>query len=235
VQCAHLPLEGVSLRDKLEQRTGLRVSIDNGAAMAVRAEHATGAARGCQHVVLLTIGTGVGEGLILNGRPYAGRTASGGELGHMVIDQDGPRCWGRCPSTVCLGSGGVRERYSARRPCGDGTGAWLFTRRRGQQRSGGQPCGRGRRACRRPFRGQPARARRTRARRRIAALENIFSPNIVVVGGGVMAAGELLLAPARAEAARRALAPMSAAWVVAAAHGRLAGVLGAGLVGCGVA
>src|SRR5207244_10358156 len=70
--------------------------LDNDANAATLAEWAFGAGRGTQHMVMLTLGTGVGGGLILDGRPYRGAVGAAAELGHMVIDIDGPPCQGSC-------------------------------------------------------------------------------------------------------------------------------------------
>ena len=76
--------------------------IDNDANVAAIAEHRFGAARGARTVVMLTIGTGIGGGLILEGMLYRGSTGAGAELGHMVVDLDGPRCQGNCPNHGCI-------------------------------------------------------------------------------------------------------------------------------------
>ncbi len=98
----HLPLEGVPFRDLMSERLGLPVWVDNDANAAVVAEHRHGAARGASNVVLLTLGTGIGGGLLLDGRVYRGSTGGGGELGHMVVDVDGPECFDACPGRGCL-------------------------------------------------------------------------------------------------------------------------------------
>ncbi len=53
-------------------------------------------------MVLLTLGTGIGGGLIINGQPFRGSTGAGAELGHMVVNEDGPRCHGGCPNRGCI-------------------------------------------------------------------------------------------------------------------------------------
>ena len=92
------------MRDIVRERFGLPVSIDNDANTAVLAEHRRGAAAGATNVVMLTIGTGIGGGLIIDGEPYRGTTGAGGELGHVVVDIDGPPCQGNCPNHGCIES-----------------------------------------------------------------------------------------------------------------------------------
>ncbi|HEX5318701.1 MAG TPA: ROK family protein, partial [Stellaceae bacterium] len=90
VASVNVPLEGVDFRARMQDRHGLPVGIDNDANAAAIGEWKAGAARGADYVVMLTLGTGVGGGLILGGRPYRGATGSGAELGHIVIGFDGP-------------------------------------------------------------------------------------------------------------------------------------------------
>ncbi len=92
----HVPLAGVPLRERAEQYLGLPVAIDNDANAAAVAEWTIGAGRGTQHMVMLTLGTGIGGGLILGGRLYRGSSGAAAELGHMVLEFDGPECRGFC-------------------------------------------------------------------------------------------------------------------------------------------
>ena len=85
----------------MSERLGIPVLLDNDGNTAALAEHRWGAARGARNAVLLTIGTGIGGGLIIDGKVYRGSTGAGAELGHMVIDTDGPRCQGNCPNNGC--------------------------------------------------------------------------------------------------------------------------------------
>src|SRR5690349_17173552 len=97
VASVNVPLQNVDFRDRMRERHGLPVAIDNDANAAAIAEWKAGAAREAQHVVMLTLGTGVGGGLILGGQPYRGATGGGAELGHIVVVVDGLpcRCGGR--------------------------------------------------------------------------------------------------------------------------------------------
>src|SRR5437763_16581116 len=102
VQAVNLALEDVPFRDLMAERLGLPAFVDNDANAAALAEHRFGAAQGSRHSVTLTIGTGIGGGLVLDDRLYRGSEGAGAELGHMVVDLDGPRCQGNCPNRGCL-------------------------------------------------------------------------------------------------------------------------------------
>ena len=94
----NLPLVEIRFADVMAERLGLPVFVDNDANVAALAEHRAGAAAGFTEVVLLTIGTGIGSGLILRDELYRGATGVGAELGHTVIDLNGPPCQGNCPN-----------------------------------------------------------------------------------------------------------------------------------------
>jgi glucokinase len=98
----HLPLADVPFRDLMSERLGLPVVVDNDANMALLAEHRSGAARDARHAVLIALGTGIGSGLLLEGRIYRGATGVGAELGHIVLDLHGPDCPSNCPGRGCL-------------------------------------------------------------------------------------------------------------------------------------
>ena len=124
-----MPLADIDLRDRLEQRFGLPVALENDANGAAVAEHRLGAGRGSRHMVLLTLGTGIGGGLILNGELYRGAIGAAGELGHMTIKFDGPPLPGvlqrlRPPGDVHVGHAGAGARRATRgRTAGRGAGA----------------------------------------------------------------------------------------------------------------
>jgi glucokinase len=97
VSSVNIPLAGIDFREHLTTRFGLPAAIENDANAAALAEHRFGAGRGSRHMVMLTLGTGVGGGLILNGELYRGAVGAAGELGHITLDLDGPPCQGTCP------------------------------------------------------------------------------------------------------------------------------------------
>src|SRR3954467_11261474 len=93
----HFALVDLPLRDILAERLGLPVVVDNDANAALVAEWRHAAARGARNVVPLTVGTGVGGGLLLDGRIVRGASGAAAELGHVVIDESGPPRPGNCP------------------------------------------------------------------------------------------------------------------------------------------
>src|SRR5205085_9593758 len=102
IDSINVPLVDVPVVDEMHARLGVPVRIDNDANCACIAEARIGAARGARDVVMLTLGTGVGGGLLLGGTLYRGATGCGAELGHMVVDEYGPPCQGHCPNRGCL-------------------------------------------------------------------------------------------------------------------------------------
>ncbi len=228
----HLPLDHVAFADVMTERLGLPVSVDNDANMAALAEHRAGAAAGASEVVLLTLGTGIGGGLILGNQLYRGALGAAGELGHMVIEMDGPRCYGKCPGRGCieaLASGtalAAEARSVAVQKPQSGLGRALVA---GQELAG--PL-----ITELAHDGDSAAIEvletiGTRLGVAIVSLVNIFNPEVVVIGGGVIGAGELLLRPARAEVAQRALSPSRDEVRIVAAHfGVEAGMIGAAVL-----
>ena len=232
VQAVNLPLKDIAFAEVMAERLELPVVVDNDANCAVLAEARAGAGSGCSEVVMLTLGTGIGGGLVLAGEVYRGWVGGGAELGHMVVDMDGRPCQGNCPNWGCLesvasGSALVREASLsvARRP-DTALGRALEA---GRELTGPMITQLARE-------GDPVASDAIEVIGRalgvgIANLVNIFNPQVVVVGGGVSAAGELLLAPAREVMLRRALAPnKELVRVEAAAFGAEAGLLGAALL-----
>lgn len=230
VSCRHLPIAGFGFRDWLAGESGLPVYVDNDATLALVAEHRSGAARGALDAVMLTLGTGIGGGLLAAGRVVRGAHGAAGEPGHMSIDADGLDCPGDCPGRGCLEayvSGPVLARmgyeYAAKGPDynlgrvlharGELTAADVVDAARSGDAGAceaflrmGEKLGVG-----------------------IANLLNLLDPEVVVVGGGLGShARELLIEPAARTARERALEPAaSRARVVVAELGEDAGMLGA--------
>jgi glucokinase len=178
---------------------------------------------------MLTVGTGIGGGLILHGELYRGAIGAGAELGHITIDLDGPPCQGNCPNNGCLetlasGTALAREgrRIAAEQP--DSALGRALTE--GRELTGAL-------ITELAHDGDAAAVEALALIGRnlgvgIASYLNIFNPDLVVIGGGVIAAGDLLLEPARAEVARRALPTMrDHAKIVPAQFGTEAGLIGA--------
>ena len=231
VASVNIPLAGVDLRDRLEERFDVPVMVENDANAAALAEHRLGAGRGSSHMVMLTLGTGVGGGLVLGGRLYRGAVGAAAELGHVTIDVDGPKCQGTCPGRGHLevfvsgtAADGLAARMAAERPDGDlGRAA----------RDGRDPDARlvAELAVR-----APGDAREVLEHVGfhlgvgIADLVNVFNPEVIVVGGGFGEAGELILDPARGVVRERALSPArDEVRIVEAELGPEAGIIGSGL------
>jgi glucokinase len=228
IAAVNLPLLDLPVRDVVEERVGLPVFLDNDGNVAAYAEFLYGAARGMPTMVMLTIGTGIGGGLILGGQIFRGATGAGAELGHVVIQADGPPCQGNCPNHGCvesLASGTAlgREGRAAAESAPDSALGKLLDA--GEEVDGlavteaalaGDETaigvfdligGRLGVAC--------------------ASFANIFEPEAIVVGGGVIKAGDLLLDPARKEVRARALNPMNKTPILEATLGNDAGMIGA--------
>jgi glucokinase len=229
----NVPLAGVHLRDQLTARFGVPVALENDANAAAVAEHRFGAGRGSEHMVLLTLGTGIGGGLILNGELYRGSLGTAGELGHMTIDLNGPPCQGTCPGVghlEVLASGTAADRLAeaiARERPNGGLGRALAEGRDVDPRLtvelavGGDPD-----AC------EVLTTIGSRLGVGIATYVNVFNPELVVIGGGFSRAGELLLEPARKVVAERALPPArDCVRIALAVLGPEAGLIGAAVVG----
>jgi glucokinase len=229
VIAVNLPLANVPFGDIMAERLGLPVFVDNDANMAALAEHRAGAARGASEAVIMTIGTGIGGGLILRGELYRGGIGAAGELGHVVIDMNGPPCQGNCPNHGCVESlaSGTALAIEALRVAQELPDSGL-----GRALAGGRELA-GPLVTELAHDGDQAAIDVLATIGRnlgvaIASLVNIFNPEVVVIGGGVIAAGELLLAPARDEVAVRALPPSKdEVRIVAAQFGVEAGMVGA--------
>jgi glucokinase len=228
VSAVNLPLENLPIRELIGERTGLPVFVDNDATVAALAEHLDGAARRAENAVMLTIGTGIGGGLILNGEIYRGSTGAGSELGHTVIAMDGPPCQGNCPGRGCvetLASGtalGREGRAAAEREPDSALGAMLAAGETIDGKAVTETALSGDRTARGVFDLVGSRLGVA-----LTSFANIFEPEVFVIGGGVIAAGDLLLDPARRVLEERALPPMKRIPVVAAELGSDAGMIGA--------
>ncbi len=229
VLSTNLPLRDVPLRDLLAARYGVPVAVDNDANVACLAEHRYGAGRGVSEMVLLTLGTGIGGGIITGGRLYRGTSGAAGELGHMVIEFDGPRCQGACPSFGCF------EVYASGRAMGRAARETAQARPEsalGRALAAGEEVG-GPLLSRLALAGDPVAVEvlggiGEKLGVGIANIVNIFNPQLVVVGGGAAQAAEILLAAARRVVAAHALQPQrDEVRIAPAQHGPEAGLLGA--------
>ena len=229
VASVNLPLTDVPLRERLQERFGVPVVIDNDATAAAIGEWVYGAGSGASDMIMLTLGTGVGGGIISGGRPLRGFIGAGGELGHIILDMDGPACPANCPNRGCLEAyvagpamgaaarvaAGLEPESALGRALAAGhtVDSRLLTKLalEGDARSiavierTGEFLGAG-----------------------LVTLSNIFDPQLFVIGGGAAAAGDLLFEPARRVLAARALPPArDRVRVVPAVLGADAGLIGA--------
>jgi glucokinase len=193
----HNSYRRLELRRLLHEQTGLPTTVDNDGNTAAWAEARFGAGAGSDDLVLITVGTGIGGGLLLDGRIYRGGHGFAGELGHMIVDPDGDRC--PCGNRGCLeamASGSTLGRLGREAAAVD-PGGRLAVLAGGPARVTGEVVFAAAREG-----DEVALALFGRIGGwlgvGIASLVTIFDPDLVVVGGGVAATGELLLAPARA-------------------------------------
>jgi glucokinase len=229
-------LPGVSdlpLRAELEERfPRVHVRVENDANCAGWAERERGAARGTDHALLITLGTGIGGGIVAAGALLRGAAGFAGEIGHMVVDPDGPRC--PCGKQGCwerLASGAGLGRLAREAALADPGSRVVHL-------AGGDPeAVRGEHVTRAAAEGDEG-ARTVMSRFAwwvalgLANLANIFDPELLVLGGGMVAAGDALLAPVRESFAELVEAPQHRAPVpiVPAALGERAGAIGAALL-----
>lgn len=195
------------LRDRVAQALGLPATLDNDANCAIFGEWWRGAARGVEHVVGLTIGTGIGGGIVLYGDIYRGASDIAGEIGHMTIDSTGRRC--KCGNYGCLEAYASGPAIAARAVEGIEAGADSSLPRlvEGDLRkitaqvvyeAAHQGDG---------FALEVVRDTAKFLGAGVANIINIFNPQVVVICGGVTRAGDNLFVPLRSEVKRRAFKP----------------------------
>ena len=218
ISSVHIPLADLDFRDRMRARFSLPVGIDNDANAATLAEWRIGAGRGTRYMVMLTLGTGVGGGLVLDGKMYRGAVGAAAELGHMVLMYGGEPCGGTCEGHghfEQFASGRAADR-AAREILGEAATARELV---AAAREGNDAA----------LEAMHEIGRRLGAG--IGTLVNVFDPELVVLGGGFSSALDLLLEPAREVVAQEALPPgRTSARIVPAELGSEAGLIGAGLV-----
>ena len=236
VSSVNVPLADVPLRHVLGERLGVPVFVDNDATVAALAEaHDEDLQLVAHNLVMITVGTGVGGGLVLGGRIYRGSTGGAGELGHAIVGLDLagavplPMSFPQPGSLEFVASGHALDRLAAQ-------AANLHPESvLGHLHAEGKPV-LGADAVEAAREGDPAAARIVeiwgqRVGIGIANAINTFDPDEVVIGGGAAQAGELLLEPARQVACGYALPGLRERTVIRLArHGVRAGVLGAALL-----
>jgi glucokinase len=218
----------VPLRDIIQLQFGIATYLDNDATLAALGEHRFGAGTGVDNLIYVTVSTGIGGGIIIDGKPYRGASGSAGEVGHMTIDINGPRCncgnigcWETFASGTALAGEAVRrieagaqttilslcegdlnkvsaQAVSLAADRGDALAEELISRT-------GYYLGVG-----------------------LVNLVDIFNPELILIGGGLSNMGQRLLAPALKVVKERAFAvPAEAVRIAISQLGADAGVLGA--------
>ncbi|MGI9048574.1 MAG: ROK family protein [Rubrobacteraceae bacterium] len=219
-------IENIRLDEEMGQRTGLSVTVENDANAAAWGEFRFGAGKDVEHLIFITLGTGVGGGVITHGVLLRGAQGAGGELGHVTIEPDGPRCG--CGNHGCLEAlaSGTAIQRRAREVANDRPGSAL-----------------GRLAIERQVLGEDVtRLAEEGDEAALSVLEetgrwlgiglagfvNTFNPEIIAVGGGAARAGEFILEPVRREVRLRARSPSrDLVEIKEATLGPESGVLGA--------
>ena len=218
----------VPLRDIVKSKYGVDTFLINDASAAALGEHEFGAGRGVNNLIYLTVGTGIGGGIIIDGKLYLGPSGSAGEIGHMTIDVNGQRC--SCGNTGCLetlASGTAMAKEAIKRI------------KQGEKSSlteivGGKIENITADTVEVAARGGDSLASEVISEAAtylgvgMVNLVNIFNPEMVIVGGGVAKMGDLLLNPARQVVQERAFQlPAQAVRIVQAQLGDDSGLLGA--------
>lgn len=218
----------VPLRARLAEGLGLATALENDANCAVQAECWVGAAQRGQYVIGLTLGTGIGGGIVIGGMLYHGASDVAGEFGHMVIDIDGPLCG--CGNHGCLEAfaSGVSIARRARELLAQAGPSRLRDLAGGDLTRVTAELVYEAAAQGDPLAQQVADDTARYLGIGVANFLNIFNPDTVVILGGVIHAGDALFAPLRREVAARAFKPaVDACTIIPGALGGLAGVYGA--------
>lgn len=211
-----------------EEAFGRPAALENDATAAAAGEHQFGAGAGARHMVYLTLSTGVGGGVIVDGRLYRGAMGNGGELGHVTVDRNGRRCRG-CGRNGCL------EAYASGTSIGERAAEAVASSDRQSMLA----------ALEHPTAADVAAAAQdgdplavelwdeTLAALAcgLTSIVNLFEPEVVVLGGGVTRVGEQLLGPVRAEVEANAVRPDgSPLAIVRSALGDQVGIVGAAAI-----
>ncbi|MBU4346551.1 MAG: ROK family protein [Candidatus Omnitrophica bacterium] len=206
----------VNFAQILKRRLGLPVSLDNDANLMCLAEYKLGAAKGFKNIVCLTLGTGVGGGIIIEGKLYRGSNDAGGEIGHIPINERGPRC--NCGGIACLETyiGNNSILREARR---------LFRRDISLEELSS--------LAKKPDKRAQALWSKIGGRLGVAlvGVVNLLNPDCIVIGGGVAGAGKILFARLREVISRQAMSVQSRHLkIVKARLGNNAGLIGAAIL-----
>ncbi|MFL5825623.1 MAG: ROK family protein [Thermoleophilaceae bacterium] len=232
IASVNIPLAGVRLREELERKLKLPVFVDNDGNCAALAELHMLDDSSTRHLVMLTLGTGVGGGVVIDRHIFRGASGRGAELGHLVVQADGPECPGACPNRGCLEaycSGLALERDAT------ALGVEQPESALGRLVEDSGRC-RGHEAVELARKGDPEAVQLlqrlgTYLGVGMTSLMNAFEPEIIVVGGGLGQAADLFLDRAIEEAKSRVLPAIEPRVRIERARGgKDAGLIGAGLL-----
>ncbi len=229
--CVNLGFRNVPFGHLLEARLGKAVKLVNDANAAALAEYAAGAGRGCQSLVMLTLGTGIGGGIVINNRIYSGVNHAAGEMGHIVIHQGGEEC--KCGRRGCFeayASATALKRLT-RDKMKENPDSVMWSLAGSLDSVGGGTA-------------FEAAARNDKAAMQvisqytaylasgITSIVNIFQPEVLCIGGGLSGEGETLLSPVREILDREDFARNSKkrTRLVTAMLGNDAGIIGAAML-----
>lgn len=224
----NLPWREVPLAERLSEAFGVPVVIDNDANAAAWGEFRYGAAREHDDMLMVTVGTGIGGGIVSGGRMLRGANGFAAEIGHVIVEPDGPPCG--CGNVGCweqVASGSALGRIGREHAARDRRGRIAAL-------AGGADRVSGRHVAKAAAEGDPDAAGILREVGRrlgegMAGLANILDPEVIVVGGGVAEIGDPLLEPARRAFVECLEAPehRPAIPILEAALGNAAGAIGA--------
>jgi len=217
---------GFPMRARLEEELGVTVYADNDANLGALGEWAHGAGQGVDNLAYIKVGTGIGCGLIIGGEIYRGQSGSAGEIGHITIDENGPPC--RCGNYGCLESmaAGPAIAHRAQLAIKAGQETTLV-----KTKSVGEITAAD--VSRAASQGDPLSLQLFHEAGRhigvaLAGLINLFNPKLVIIGGGMAQAGDILLEPIRRSVQSHGLRiAVESCQIVQAQLGREATALGA--------
>jgi len=225
--CTNLPLGGVDVRSLVMSRCKHEITIDNDGHLAALGEARYGAAKGAKDFMMVTVGTGVGGGFFINGEPYRGSRGLGGEIGHVVIDLNGPPC-------PCGGHGHLESFLSraaiearARQEAGQYSGRAIV------KAAGGNPQAVTAEAVTTAAAAGDKAALQILAEagetlgRALVGFVNVFNPQLIVIGGGIGEKAPTLVSRAAEVMQTEVLAGRKDVSVTSAVLGNDAGILGA--------
>lgn len=198
-------IEGILLEEELEPEVGLPILIENDANAAAWGEFWFGAGSGVDHLVLVTLGTGVGGGVVLHGTLLRGAQGAGGELGHTTVHSTGPRC--SCGNRGCLEilASGTAIQVRAQRFASEHPHSELGRIAAGREVQGEDVTELAKQGDRDSI--SILRETGTWLGIGLANFVNTLNPEVIAIGGGVVSAGDTLLEPARREIHLRARSP----------------------------